>query len=460
MTGEIVPADAESEGAVIAAALVDSAQLPALASMLSAADFLDRSLGWAWEAVMELFVGGEQVNAITVAYALAGRPLGGHAGDRSQLDEFGGQTRMHELIGALPSAEGAAWYAGNVVRASRKRRLLRVAHDLQRRAFDLASDPDEDADHAVERLLALGKERPKALVERAQAVILDRAGDALELWAEDPSLLPGVPMGYRGLDLALGGLAPGRMSVVLADTGIGKSVFVQNVAARFAGAGVAVLMFTTEMSASEVVKRLVFQRAAFDSVAVTRRGSILTGERERMRTGLQHVADLPLWVCDAGNVPLATVLAETRRLLHSQPLGLVVVDHMQALRADGQNRAQQLEAIASGLKAMAQDLEVHVMAVSHINRASQREGSVNHYSAKESSGIEQYADAILALQPGRDVPGDGWQPLSKPQVAAAVRDNGYVDVRVGIAKNRHGAEGSSVLRLDWSRGGQFVEVGA
>lgn len=448
-----LPRDIEAEEAVLAHVLVEPKTIGAVAVTIQPADFYELRCGWAYGAALDSWMRGEQVNQIVVAAMMAKRDGGEHG--RSQLEVAGGNTWLSSVVrnNIVAGEESAIWWADRVRGASELRQLVQMGS----RVMADACAPEASADTIRERVASMiagaTLSRRRAITASPATVIQETAGEELETFMESPAVIQGYATGFPSLDRIIGGCVPSRVIVVAADTGAGKSMFVQNLARNLAIRDVPVLVFSTEMSAAEVVKRMVFIAAGVDPVGLRMRGTTTTGERERVRQAMDRIGELPVHICDIGGLSLSVIQSETRRMVGAANIGVVIVDHVDMVQADGKDRLAQLRAITAGLKALAQDLDVCVVAVSHINRASQREGSLAHYSLRDSASKEQDANQILLLTPvGRD-----GLNLSKQEVGKFVSENGYIDILVNIAKNRHGTESSVRLTLNWDAGGRFED---
>lgn len=450
MSADTLPRDDSSEAAIVAHVLVAPDTIGLLASLVSPAEFGDERCGWAYAAALDLWSSGQPVNQVTVGAAMAKRDTG----NGSQLEVAGGQSWLSQCIreAIISGEETARWYASNVRTKADLRALIRLGSRLVNEAAADGADAATLRDRYADVLMRQTAQRARATSSTPGEVIRQSVLEEIELFLENPRAIPGHSTGYDQLDGYIGGLVPTRVIVVGADTGIGKSLFVQNLARNLIAAGVPVLLFTTEMSASEVVKRLVWMAAGIDPVFLRTMGSTSSFQRERVRTAMDRMADVGLRICDVGDLSLALIRSESRRHVSAHGVAVIIVDHVDMVHAEGKDRLAQLRAITAGIKAMAQDLDVCVVAVSHINRQSQRDGSLAHYSLRDSASKEQDANQIILLSP---VSPDG-ALLSKPEMARWVSERGFVPVQAQVAKNRHGPEGVVHFRLAWDQGGRFV----
>ncbi|MGK2898583.1 MAG: replicative DNA helicase [Burkholderiaceae bacterium] len=438
--------DHEAERATVAACLVDPDAIPGITAAVDVADFHDDRLRALYGAVLDVWGAGAGVNTITVAHRLAEQDL---------LEGAGGQTFMADIIRALPMSIGAEWYAALVRTAAQRRRLIAMGANMQRAAADPSRMPGEVADDYAAKLT-----RPsvghRSLAATAGEIIIAGLGADITEWLDDPGRIRGLPTGFRYLDLLIDGWRKGRVHLIAADTGAGKSLFTQWVARALVRLGFRVLMFTTEMAASEVLERMIFMHAGLDPVLIRGAGVATDEERTLIYDAMQEVNGWPLTIVDVGRVSVGTIAAEVRRRHAAAPIDIVIIDHLEMVTGEGATQAEQYQQITSGIKGVASDEDVPIIAVSHINRAGQGAPELSLGHLKNSGSKEQDADIVIFLQ-AVDHGAEGLQPMTRHEVQAAIRETGMVKVRVIVEKNRHGAEGSLLTRLDWNRGGRYYQ---
>jgi replicative DNA helicase len=252
------------------------------------------------------------------------------------------------------------------------------------------------------------------------------------------------------LDAYLGGFAPGRLIALGADTGVGKSLYVQYVANTLVKANVPVLVISTEMSNEEVMSRLAHMEAGWDRLAAYRAGEVSAVQRNDMLEAMDSLAGRPLYLCESRGMDAGQIGAEIRRQVRQHGIKVVVLDLLNGVPVKGDNRAQGIGAVTSALKAVAQAEGVCILMVAHINRDSAKLGELGLHSFKDSSAIEQDADQAMLLVPMAD-----GVRLTREETQARIEATGMVDVMFRVVKNRFGSEGAVPMVLNWRLGGRF-----
>ena len=447
-----LPWDQEAEEAVLAAALIPEGLqfIAELAARVQPSDFFREKHRWIWGATLTVWQRGEAPNQITVAAELA---------RLDRLEDSGGMAFLADIIRYLPYASGAPFYAAVVKAHSRRRAAIRTANEIMEAAFAV-DDPETLIDKAAQQFIRLGVSRQKVMT-RSAAEILDGSGspgtvgvvEEIERALDDPDAIRGIATNWKELDRLLGGLRPTRLYTTMGDTSVGKSWFIQYLAWCIAVQGKRVLIVTTEMSGEEVIERLVYMAAGLDPL---RMRSPTREQRKAISAAEGQIAELPLYVCDVGRIPLPTLLAEARRQQASHGLDILFIDHIQHITAPGLTGAQLLEEVMAGLKGLAMNLDIPVVLVSHINREAART-VVGLHSGKGSGSIEQDSNVMLALEPVRAKDG-GWEVMGEDEAEAARTRNNRVTIRVKSNKHRSGGRASVVRNLDFEQGGRFVPL--
>jgi len=404
MPEAVVPQDDLAERACLGAALLDGAE--AVVSLgLDASDFYAPAHAELWAVLVEMVRNGQGIDLVTVAGELLRRGLLGKIG-RDGTDA-GGRDYLADLCetGGLQ----AATYAEAVREAARRRRLIQTG----RRLADRAAAPGQDtaaaiAADALADVADVGERgRRGAAVVSASDAVADALAHADAVARGD--VPPGLLTGFRGIDLATGGLQPGDLWIVGAGTSVGKTAFALAVAAHAARAGEPVLFTSVEMTARQIAFRLLAM------VSGVERGRLATGNLDEYEDGARAAAqrEIASWPLDilakaarVSEIRVRAGLTATRR----GRLGLLVADYLQLLPPEGgDTRAQQVGAIAWGLKLLAMDLACPVLLLSQLNRAGlnaaddARPPSLT--ALKESGDVENHANAVLLLHnPADPVP--------------------------------------------------------
>lgn len=454
MNPESAPHDLESESNAIASALVYEGRsgIGAMAAIIQPEDFFDATNANAWMVILDLWSAGKDINQITVAAELA---------QRDQLQEFGGQTRLSDIIRNNPVASSGPWYAEQIRDKAIARRVQQAGHRIAVRAAQ-GGEPEELVDFAQQLVSALGVNRTKALT-RSMAEIAEGAvnGDGavsqIGNFLADPTEIRGLTFGWPQLEASLNGLQPTQLYTVMADTSVGKSIFAHYMAWQVAMTGAPVLIVSTEMSGDEIYERLVFMVAGIDKEQIRANGTANEGQKTRIINAEDRVAKLPIFVTDVGGISLQTLQAEVRRRVQGNGVRLLICDHMQHVRVQAaRGPVERMEAVMLGMKEIAMNLDIPVVAVSHINRDSAKNGITVH-SGKGASAIEQDSNCVITLEPMTFEDGQ-WQVMGEEQADARRAQANALCIRAKVSKNRGGSKRWALRMLDWNAGGRFVEM--
>ncbi|GEL19314.1 replicative DNA helicase [Pseudonocardia asaccharolytica] len=428
MTDErLPPADLDAERALLGACMHGQRALDTAVEILDPRDFYRPAHAELFAAMVAMRDTGREVDPVTLA---------AHLGDR--LAKLGGHPHLIDLYGAPPTAANTAHYAEIISDAAVRRRLLEAGQ----RAIQLAHTASDDPAENVERARAALDDVAAQARGEAQAVeIDDLAGRAL-LRYQNPAPR-GVSTGWPDMDEILsGGYRPGHLTVVGARPAVGKSLVACCTAAAVALDGHGVLVVSLEMTEAELTDRILANLASVDLGRLTRHE--LT---ERDWQAVEHAADrlrgLPLAVVDHPHLGLTGIRSLARdRARSPRGLSLLVVDYLGLVRpADPRlPRQEQVAGISRGLKLLAKELEVHVLALHQLNRQSEMRANRRPVLAdlRESGAIEADADAVWLLH--RD----------------DADETSRYELEVLVAKNRHGRTGN--VGLAWNP--QYARAGS
>jgi replicative DNA helicase len=365
-----VPAhNLEAEKSVLGAVLLDERHLHSLLveEQLRPEHFYREQYGAVFEAMLRLYENDRKIDHLTVAETLR---------QNGKLDQIGGVETIDELSGWVPAAGHAREY-GRIVRDNAQMRaLLSTTYEIQ--ASLVARDaPARDLVERAERavLEVAHDDRQKKI--RSIADILHEETDKLHRLSVAKTALTGTPSGFKDLDEKTGGFQPGNLIVIAARPSMGKSALVCNMAENAVLAGKAVALFSLEMSESELAQRFVASQARIKGEDL-RRGKVPEHRWPKILEACQRLADAPLFVDDSSDTGVLEVRAKARRLHHQMDggLGLIIIDYLQLMRHEGrvESRVEQVGQISRGLKGLARELHVPVIALSQLSRAVEQRG--------------------------------------------------------------------------------------
>jgi replicative DNA helicase len=391
----VPPHNLEAERSVLGAVLLDERHLNSLLveEQLRPEHFYREQHGAVFAAMKELFETDRKIDQLTVAETLR---------QHGKLEEVGGRNSIDELAGWVPAAGHAREYGRIVRENAQMRALLTSAYEIQAGVFAReapARDLIERAERAV--LEVAQDDRQKKL--RSIADILDAETERLHRLSVAKSPLTGTPSGFKDLDDRTGGFQPGQLIVIAARPAMGKSALVANIAENAALDGYAVVLFSLEMSESELAQRFVASQAKHNGEDL-RRGKVPEHKWPKILEACRRLSQAPLYVDDSSDTGVLDVRAKARRLHHQLPggLGLIIVDYLQLMRPEGrvENRVEQVSQISRGLKSLARELDVPVIAISQLSRAVEQRGGDKRpilSDLRESGQIEADSDLVMFI---------------------------------------------------------------
>jgi replicative DNA helicase len=395
-TTHVPPQNIEAEESVLGAMLVAEPTLTRVIDevKLNAADFYLDKHATIFTCVHDLYAAAKPVDELSVSEALT---------QRNQIEEAGGKHYVSELAAKVPAAGNAKHYAEIVQQNSLLRRLLGAGQQIQGWVHERDGEPRELSERA-EKLLFDVAHKEQASDFRMLSEILHDEVDRLEKLSTGELELTGTPSGFRDIDAITGGFQPGNLIIVAARPAMGKSALVANIAENVAvKRNQPVAFFSLEMSEVELAQRFIACRARISGDKL-RKGQVKT-EFPKVIRACNELEAAPLWFDDSSDLGILDLRAKARRL-HAQSqdlggLGLVIVDYLQLMRSDDPraNRVEQVAQMSRGLKILARELEVPVLAISQLSRAPEQRHPPKPMLSdlRESGAIEQDADVVAFL---------------------------------------------------------------
>jgi replicative DNA helicase len=423
--------DDDAERIVLGALMVAPALADALVEKLRSSDFARRAHGVIYAHLVARLAAGEPVEPVAVMRGLAAA---------GELATIGGAAYLHTLVASVPTAANAGYYADIVADHAVRRRMVEVGQ----RIVQWAQSPDdvaEIANRVQQAALDATAPRQRQSVSTLAALIDE---EAAELLAEDGPKR-GLSTGLGSLDGVIGGLKRGQLILVAGRPGAGKSVLCLDMARASIRRGAPTLFASLEMPRREILARIFAAEAEVNLYRLLN-GGLRDDERARVDVMTQVLRPRPLHVEATPSADLATIRSSARRIKARQGLGLIVVDYLQLMATAGrENRVQELGAISRGLKVLAGDLGVPIVAAAQLNRAGEIRSDKRPQLSdlRESGSLEQDADVVLLIH----------RPDYYDQEHARA---GEVDLI--IAKNRNGPQDTvtAFAQLAFAR---FVDIG-
>ncbi|MFL5834211.1 MAG: replicative DNA helicase [Solirubrobacterales bacterium] len=390
----VPPQNIEAEESVLGAMLVSESTLTRVIDevKLHREDFyLDRHKE-IFDVIHDLYAASQPVDELSVSEALT---------QRNRSDAAGGRHYISELTAKVPAAANAKHYAEIVQQNSLLRRLLTAGQEIQGWVNERDGEPKELSERA-EKLLFEVAHKEQASDFKLLGDILHDEVDRLEKLSTGETELTGTPSGFRDVDAVTGGFQPGNLIIVAARPAMGKSALVANIAENVAvKRDKPVAFFSLEMSEVELAQRFIACRARISGDKL-RKGQVSEKDWPKVVRAEGELSEAPLWFDDSSDLGILDLRAKARRL-HAQEqdrggLGLIILDYMQLMRSDDHraNRVEQVGQISRGLKILARELEVPVVAISQLSRAPEQRTPPKPQLSdlRESGQLEQDADLV------------------------------------------------------------------
>ena len=429
----VPPHDLDAERAVIGAMLVSETAVAAVAERLQAQDFYSEVHRVIFGAMMRLYARGDPIDQLTLTNEL--RSVG-------EFEKVGGRAYVFQIVESVPTAANAARYAEMV----RAKALLRDIIDVGSRITEDAFREPEDVGEALDAAEQLVYGVSNRTLREHLAPVSELAPGALEMIQrlyEAEGEVTGVETGFDDLDRLTTGFHKSDLVILAARPAMGKTALALNAIWHASGQmGMPVAIFSLEMSKEQLVQRLIAQVTRIPAQAL-RSGNVRAEDWPKLVRGVAEVSRAPIWIDDTAGVTLMEMRVKVRRLssrLNAEggpPLSLVVVDYLQLMVGQGnrsENRQQEIAEISRGLKVLARDLDVPVLAIAQLSRAVEQRHDKRPLLSdlRDSGALEQDADMVMFLY--RD---EYYNPDSD--------DKGVAEVIVG--KHRNGPTGK--VQLAW-----------
>lgn len=388
-----MPHDRRAEEGVLGAMLLSPNTVTDVIEILEPEEFYFPAHQLIYTAILDLYSAGGDIDTVLV---------GGRLDKMGHLDRAGGAAYLLTLISSVPTAANARYYADIVAEKGILRRLVQAGT----RVAQLGYENNEDAE--IESVIDMAQQEVFAVAQRRSTedyhVISDLLRDTVdELTAiqRDGGLERGVPTGFIDLDRLTNGLHAGQMIIIAARPGVGKSTLALDMMrAASIHNGKTSIIFSLEMSASEIVMRLLSAETEV-KLSDMRSGRMQQHDWEKLTDKLADIQKAPLYIDDSPNMTMMEIRSKARRLKQAQGLDLIVLDYMQLMSSGKkvESRQQEVSEFSRQLKLLAKELEVPVIAISQLNRGpeSRTDKKPQLADLRESGSLEQDADMVMLL---------------------------------------------------------------
>ena len=375
VAGRVPPQNIDAEKSLLGAVLIDEEVLADVSEHVTPSDFYEKSHSTIFSAMMRLYERHKPVDLLTLTDELK---------KKDELELTGGSAYLSDLTNYVPTAAHAEAYAELVATAAVRRRLIKASTDIAELGFDEDTTTQELLEKAEAELFSVSDQSLKQELHRNKGAIR------------------GVRTGYRDLDNMTAGLQRSDLIILAARPAMGKTTLVTNLAYNVATiAKQPVLFFSLEMSKEQLVDRMLADASGVDSWNI-RTGNLSDEDFGKLSDAMGELAEAPIYIDDTPGLSVLEMRTKARRQAHEAPLGLIIVDYLQLMQASGRsdgNRVQEVSEISRGLKLIARELNVPVIALSQLSRSVESRSPQIPQLAdlRESGSIEQDADIVMFI---------------------------------------------------------------
>lgn len=421
-----IPQNIDAEQAILGAILVNPSCLAKVSDSLNAKSFYKPAHRYIYEAMIHLFNNNDNIDIVTVSDVLS------YSGN---LEAAGGRAYINELAENTITTSNIAYYAKIIEEKATKRALINAGGEIISCGYDL--EPSASSLEKAERLIyEVGSNKNSSDLRAIKDLVLD-AWDSIEYRYNHKGELSGVRTGFDSLDVLLNGLNKSDLIILAARPAMGKTSLALNIAQNVAiKEQVPVCIFSLEMSASQLTQRMLCSYAEVDAQR-QKTGNLQQKDLDKLAMAINDFGQAKIYIDDTAGCTLTDIRTKCRRLKSQQKdLGLVVIDYLQLIEGTGnEERQQQISAISRGLKILAKELEVPVIALSQLSRAVEGRNDKRPMLSdlRESGSIEQDADVVMFIYRA-----EYYAKAEESEEEENIRANNKGLSEIIIAKHRNG----------------------
>jgi replicative DNA helicase len=435
---KLPPQNLEAENSLLGCLMIDKDAIFKIADTLRPEDFYKDSHGIIYTAMQELYIHHEPIDILTLTSKLE---------EKNQLDAVGGRTYIAELTNTVATSAHVAYYSNIIQRKATLRRLLNTAAEISELGYQEDEEIETILDTAEKKLFGVSQKYLKNVFLPIDN-LLTEAFDRIDELHKQSGKLRGLPTGFPDLDNLLAGLQKSDLVILAARPSVGKTSLALDIARQSASKSkVPVGIFSLEMSKEQLVDRLLCAQANV-SLWRMRTGKLSDKEEDndfsRIGDAMGQLSEAPIYIDDSASSNIMEIRTKARRLQVEKGLGLLIIDYLQLMEGRGKygdNRVQEVSEITRGLKGIARELNIPVLALSQLSRAVEitRPAIPKLSHLRESGSIEQDADVVMFIYRKAADRGYNYDELSETEKHIA---------EIHIAKHRNGPTGKMNLFFD------------
>ncbi len=428
----VPPHNIEAEQSVLGSLMLDKDAVIKVADLVRVGDYYKDAHNIIYGVMLELYEAREPIDVLSISNRLD---------EKGKLDTIGGSAYLATIVNSVPSASNVAHYAKLVQKKALLRRLISTATEMVEMGYDEEKDVEEVLDEAEQKIFAVSQKYLKNDFVPIRS-ILEEAFNRIDELHKSDKAFRGTPSGYTDLDNLLSGFQNSDLIILGARPSVGKTTFALDLARNIAvQSKVPVGIFSLEMSSDQLVDRMIAAQSGVDLWRL-RTGKLQTegegNDFQKIGEAIGILSEAPIFIDDTSTANIMEMRTMARRLQAEHKLGLIVIDYLQLMEGRsrfGDNRVQEISEISRGLKQLAKELNIPIIALSQLSRSIEsRPDQIPKLSdLRESGSIEQDADIVMFL-------------YREDRVKPDTPNKGIADVI--IAKHRNGPVGKISLYFD------------
>jgi len=435
---KLPPQNLEAESSLLGCLLIDKDAVIKVVDIIRPEDFYKDANGIIFSAMRELYIHHEPIDILTLTSKLE---------EKKQLEAIGGRTYLAELANSVATSSHIVYYANIVQRKATLRRLLTTAAEISELGYQEDEEIEKILDIAEQKLFGVSQKYLKNVFLPIDN-LLSEAFDRIDELHKQSGKLRGLPTGFPDLDGLLAGLQKSDLVILASRPSVGKTSLALDIARQSAiRSKMPIGIFSLEMSKEQLVDRMLCAQAGV-SLWRMRTGRLSDREEDndftRIGEAMGQLSEAPIYIDDSASSSVLEIRTKARRLQVEKGLGLLVVDYLQLMEGRGRygdNRVQEVSEITRGLKGVARELNIPVLALSQLSRAvEQTRPAIPKLShLRESGSIEQDADVVMFIYRKAADRGYNFDDLPESEKNSA---------QIYIAKHRNGPTGKANLYFD------------
>jgi replicative DNA helicase len=421
------PQNIEAEEAILGGILLDPEALNRVRDSLTAEAFYISTHKDIYQAAIKLHTQGQPTDLLSVTSWLS---------DNDLLVRVGGRTKLASLVDKTVSAVNIDALAALVMDKFKRRQLIKAGNEIVQLGYETETELAKVLDDAQQKVFSIAQERSLSGLVHIGETLVNAFQDIEQ--RHEGIALPGIATGFYDLDAMTSGFQRSDLIIIAGRPSMGKTAFCLNLAYNVAALNnLPIAVFSLEMSKEQLAQRLLASEAGIES-GYLRSGRVSQTQWEPLSRAISNLSELPMYIDDTANITITEIRSQARRLqaeTGGKDLGLIVIDYLQLMEGGGDNRVQELSKITRGIKGLARELNVPVIALSQLSRGVEARTNKRPMLSdlRESGSIEQDADLVVMLYR------DEYYTPDTP-------DRGIAEVI--IAKHRNGPTGTVKLLFE------------